>query len=112
MDENNGKLKGMQKEGGAKMKSGEYKVHHMADAAQVSSPERRSTRNLTRYYGMSTAEMNSSQMTALSSSQSKLIRNQKTDDGLGQLRSSSPFDGSGMSTKNAGFISQNFDDNQ
>ena len=55
--------------------------------------------------------MNNSQITALSSSQSKLIRNQKTDDGLGQSRTPTPF-GSGVMTKNAGFISQNFDDNQ
>ena len=105
MDENNGKVKGNQKEGGSKMKPGEYKVHPTA-GGEVSSPER--SRNFTRY-GMASSEMNISQNTALSSSQSKLIRNQKTDDGLGQLRSTY---GPGASTKNPGFIEQSFNDHQ
>ena len=96
-DENNGKGKGgsTQKEGGAKIlkpgsSSGEYKVHPTAD---IASPDRRMNRNYTRYGGApgDSSSMNMSDKTALSSSQSKLIRNQVTDDGFGgKLRS--PFD--------------------
>lgn len=100
-DENNGKHGGAgkggsaQKEGGAKImklgsSGGEYKVHPTAD---IASPERRMNRNFTRYGGASgdPSPINMSQNTALSSSQSKLIRNQVTDDGFGGMKLRSPF---------------------
>ena len=85
------------------------KVHPMSAAGEdFVSPDRRKQRNFTRY-GMS--GMNDSQNTALSNnSQSKLIRNQQTDDGFGGYGSrqkgplSSPFDQDESTMKKEGNI--------
>ena len=97
---------------------GEMKVHPDATnpSSDNSSPDRKLNRNLTRYGG---SGMNVSQNTALSNSQSKLIRNQKTDDGFGNYGArnggplSSPFfqdDSTMKKSGNVGIIEQPIDD--
>ena len=86
--------------------SGEYKVHPDTD---MNSPDRRQNRNMTRYQGGATASASgimdmSASNSALSNSQSKLIRSQITDDGFGRNGSKliSPFGPTG----NNGIIKQ------